>query len=101
MHTYAIAIGGSTVIAGKVASAQRVQHSAEKGEIEYTSLVTGESQSLEVSIPIVAISQKLLGNYSPIYQQFLGHSPRNIPKLLGYSTPINQQILGHSSRNLQ
>jgi hypothetical protein len=65
MHPHAIAVSGSTVIAGKIASAQRVQHSAEKGQIEYTTLVTGESQLLDMSIPLVAMPQKLLGYSTP------------------------------------
>jgi hypothetical protein len=65
MHPHAIAVSGSTVMAGKIASAQRVQHSAEKGEIEYTTLVTGESQLLDVPNPLVAMSQKVLGYSTP------------------------------------
>ncbi|KAE9372192.1 hypothetical protein N431DRAFT_558082 [Stipitochalara longipes BDJ] len=41
MHPHAIAIAGSTVLAGKIASAQRLQKLAENGDIEYTTLVTG------------------------------------------------------------
>jgi hypothetical protein len=41
MHPHAIAVAGHSVIAGKIASAKRMQFHAEKGEIEYTTLVTG------------------------------------------------------------
>jgi uncharacterized protein YbjT (DUF2867 family) len=41
MHPHAIAIAGSTILAGKVANAKDIQALADKGQIEYTTLVTG------------------------------------------------------------
>ena len=41
MHPYAIAIAGSTVLAGRIRNAQAMQKLAEAGEIEYTTFVPG------------------------------------------------------------
>jgi len=41
MHPQAIAIAGTTVLAGKIAGAERLRRLAEAGHSEYTTLVTG------------------------------------------------------------
>jgi len=40
-HPNSIDVAGSTVLAGKIASAKRIQQMAEQGEIEYTTFITG------------------------------------------------------------
>ena len=41
MHPHAIAVAGSTVLAGRIRNAQAIQKLAEAGEIEYTTIVSG------------------------------------------------------------
>jgi hypothetical protein len=41
MHPHAIAVAGSTVLAGRIRNAQAIQKLAEAGEIEYTTFVPG------------------------------------------------------------
>lgn len=57
MHPNAIAVAGDSVIAGKVASAKRVELLAEKGKIEFTTLVTGAFLDfwLEYPNPVILI----------------------------------------------
>jgi uncharacterized protein YbjT (DUF2867 family) len=58
LHPHAIAIAGSTVLEGKIASAQRVQLLGEKGEIEYTTLVTGAFLDFWIEYPNPAVNAK-------------------------------------------
>lgn len=58
LHPHAIAIAGSTVIQGKIASAHRLQHFAERGDIEYTTLVTGGFLDFWIEYPNPVIVTK-------------------------------------------
>jgi uncharacterized protein YbjT (DUF2867 family) len=60
MHPHSIAVAGSTVLAGKVASAKHIQQLAEKGEIEYTTFVTGAFLNwwFEKPNPVIVAKEK-------------------------------------------
>jgi uncharacterized protein YbjT (DUF2867 family) len=58
LHPHAIAVAGSTVLEGKIAGAQRVQLLAEKGEIEYTTLVTGAFLDFWIEYPNPVVNAK-------------------------------------------
>jgi len=60
LHPHSVAVAGSTVLAGKVASARHIQQQAEKGVIEYTTFVTGAFLNwwFEKPNPVIVAKEK-------------------------------------------
>lgn len=55
MHPHSVAFAGSTILATKIASANKLDHLAHAGEIEYTTLVTGPFLDFWVSQKVEGI----------------------------------------------
>jgi len=85
MHPHAIAIGGSSVLAAKLASVRRLQSLAEVGQLEFTTLVTGAFLDfwLENTTPVISPLSKTITLLDGGEKKMTGVTTSFIAKCIG------------------